>query len=106
MFFYVSPNDLEGLGTGNLRNADERLHLRRYAPGLHNASRLPAGGSGLVRRRGEGHGADKAQISRRELRSVLEGGGGSSGDEQRRFAGEKCGDESHGQRLRTGNTNG
>lgn len=100
MFFNVSPNDLKGLGTGNLRSADKRLHLRRNSAGLHDATGLPAGGSGLVGGGSEGDGAGEAQIRQRELTGVLDGGGGGEGfgDKEGRFAGDEGGDESHGRK--------
>lgn len=66
MFFNVSPNDLKGFGTGNIRSADKRLHFWRNPPGLHDTTWPPAGGNGLVGGRSEGNGADEAQIRQRE----------------------------------------
>ena len=98
MLFNVSPNDLKGLGTGNLGNTDKRLHLRRNPLGLHDTSGLALGGSGLVGGRSEGNSAGEVQIRRRELIGMLDGGGGGGGSdcEERQFAGDEGGDESHG----------
>ena len=98
MFFNVSPNDLKGLGTRNLGSTNKRLHLRRNPPGLHDATGLPGGGSGLVGGGSEGNGAGEAQIRQRKLIGMLDGGddSGGSGNEERRFAGDEGGDESHG----------